>query len=156
MSQAVGPTANGSPVDGSHVAGHWLLSDGNAVAPGGSPYRVYYKGSSIVGGLSPSDLWVLCDEHPDSINDCGFAVKMPLGWPNANPATFNFIDVPTKYHGNSCGFSFADGHAEIHHWLQPGVIPNVTYQGGIGGKINPAINDQDVAWLASHTSCLNQ
>ena len=153
MSQAVGPTANGTMVDGGHIAGHWL-SSGNASTPG-SPFRVYTKEASIRGGLSPSDLWVLVDEHPDSINDCAFAVQMPLGWPNANPQTFNFIDVPTKYHGNSCGFSFADGHSEIHHWLMPGVIPNVTFQGGLGGRLNPAIGDPDVAWLASHTSASN-
>jgi prepilin-type processing-associated H-X9-DG protein len=151
MSQAVGPTANGTMVDGTHIAGHWL-SSGNAVSPGGSPFHVYIKDSGFTSGLSPSDVWVLTDEHPDSINDCAFAVEMPLGWPIANPQTFNFIDVPSKAHGGSCGFSFADGHAEIHHWLNPGVIPNPVYAGGIGGKLNPAINDQDVAWLASHTS----
>ena len=151
MSQAVGPMANGMMVDGGHVAGHWL-SSGNASPPGGSPFRVYTKESGIRGGLSPADLWVLVDEHPDSINDCAFAVQMPLGWPNANPQTYNFIDIPTKYHGNSCGFSFADGHSEIHHWLMPGVIPDVSYQGGIGNRVNAAIGDTDVAWLASHTS----
>ena len=156
MSQAVGPAANGAAYDpsgGGHYAGHWLSA---ATLGTGShppdPYRVYLKDSDIVGGLAPSDLWVLVDEHPDSINDSGFAVEMPLGWPNANPQTYNFVDIPTKYHGNACGFSFADGHSEIHRWLDPGVIPNVTFQGGIGGRVNPAIGDPDVYWLASHTS----
>ena len=36
MSQAFGPTANGTLVDGSHVTGHWL-STGNANPPDGSP-----------------------------------------------------------------------------------------------------------------------
>jgi prepilin-type N-terminal cleavage/methylation domain-containing protein len=153
MSQAVGPMANGTMVDGSHVAGHWL-STGNASAPGGNPFRVYIKDSGIIGGLSPVDIWVLVDEHPDSINDCAFAVEMPLGWQNGNPnpMSFNFIDVPSKYHGDSCGFSFIDGHSEIHHWQDAGVIPNPTYTGGIGGRVNPAENDPDVYWLASHTS----
>lgn len=151
MSQAVGSTANGTMVDGSRVAGHWL-SAGNAVAPGGSPYKVYLKDSNINGVLSPSDIWALVDEHPDSINDCAFAVQMPAGWPNANPLAYNFVDVPAKYHGNSCGFSFLDGHAELHHWQQPDVIPNVTYQGGIGNSVRGAPRDVDVAWIASHTS----
>lgn len=155
MSQAVGPSANGMLVDGSHPpAGHWL-SAGNAVAPGGSPFHVYTKDGSITTALGPSDLWVLVDEHPDSINDAGFAVQMPLGWPNANPQTYNFVDIPSKAHGNSCGFSFADGHAEIHHWLDPGVIPNPVYAGSIGGRVTQAISDPDVAWLASHTSTAN-
>jgi prepilin-type N-terminal cleavage/methylation domain-containing protein len=153
MSQAVGPMATGTMVDGSHIAGHWL-SSGNDVAPGGSPFKVYVKDSNIVGGLGAADLWVLVDEHPDSINDGAFAVAMPLGWPNANPQTFNFIDVPAKYHANCCGFSFADGHSEIHKWQDPQVIPNPVYAGSIGGRENPAIGDPDVAWLASHTSTL--
>jgi prepilin-type N-terminal cleavage/methylation domain-containing protein/prepilin-type processing-associated H-X9-DG protein len=149
MSQAVGPTANGTVIDGTHYTGHWLAGQGSHPP---DPWKVYIKDSDIRGGMSPSDLWVLVDEHPDSINDAAFAVEMPLGWPNANPQTYNFIDVPAKYHANACGFSFADGHSEIHKWLMPGVIPNVTFQGGIGGRINRAIGDPDVAWLASHTT----
>lgn len=156
MSQAVGPTANGTMVDGTHIAGHWL-SSGNSTWPWGSPsYRVYTKESQIVGQLGPSDLYVIEDEHPDSINDAAFAFQMPLGWPTANPLTFAFVDIPAKYHGNADGFTFADGHAEIHKWLDPGVIPQVTYMGGIGGRQNPVPNDPDVGWLASHVSCRSE
>jgi len=150
MNQAVGPTASGTMVDGSRVAGHWL-SSGNASTPG-SPFRVYTKESSIRGELSASDIWLLVDEHPDSINDGAFAVQMPVGWPNANPLSYHFVDVPSKSHGNSCGFAFMDGHSEIHRWLKPEVIPNPTYSGGIGNRLSPAPNDPDIAWLASHTS----
>ena len=154
MSQAVGPMANGKMVDGGHIAGHWL-SAGNGTGSGGSPFMVYLKESDLGGGLSPSDLWLLVDEHPDSIGDGAFAVQMPAGWPNANPAAFYFIDLPSKYHGNSCGFSFVDGHSEMHHWLQPDVIPNAVYSGASkGNQQNAAIKDPDVAWLASHTSVL--
>lgn len=155
MSQAVGPTAAGTMVDGTHIAGHWL-SSGNAVSPGGSPFKVYLHDKDINGSLGPAGIWVLVDEHPDSINDAAFAVEMPLGWPNANPQTFNFIDVPAKYHADACGFAFADGHAEIHKWLMPNVIPQPIWEidgaPSIGGQENKAINDPDVAWLASHTS----
>ncbi|MGH7979247.1 MAG: prepilin-type N-terminal cleavage/methylation domain-containing protein, partial [Limisphaerales bacterium] len=66
MSQAVGPEPNGKSMDAGHIAGHWLAS-GNAVAPGGTPWRVFTKDTAILG-ISPSDLFVLDDEHPDSIN----------------------------------------------------------------------------------------
>src|SRR5690606_9457275 len=135
MNQAVGPTANGTMVDGSRIAGHWL-SPGNASAPGGSPFKVYLKESSVSGALTPADIWLLVDEHPDSINDGAFAVQMPAGWPNANPLAYNFVDVPSKAHGNSCGFAFMDGHAEIHRWLMPEVIPNPTYSKDIGNRLN--------------------
>src|SRR5678815_2582835 len=50
---------------------------------------------------------VYMDEHPDSINDAGaFA-----------PNTANNIpDAPATYHNGAAGFSFADGHSEIHKW----------------------------------------
>ena len=52
--------------------------------------------------------WLTLDEHPDSINDAFFVTD-----PNVN----NWQDIPASYHNGACGFSFADGHAEVHKWL---------------------------------------
>jgi len=87
----------------------------------------------------------MIDEHPDSINDGGFAVQMPL-----NLGGTRWVDVPAKYHCNSCGFSFADGHSEIHRWLVPRAIPEVTYI-GMSGILNVP-NNPDVIWTAKRTS----
>ena len=57
---------------------------------------------------SPSKTWLTIDEHPDSIND-GYFLN--------NPDASNWQDVPASYHNGACGFSFADGHAEIRRWL---------------------------------------
>jgi prepilin-type processing-associated H-X9-DG protein len=57
---------------------------------------------------SPAMTWLTVDEHPDSINDAFFIVGM-----NAS----QWGDLPASYHNGACGFSFADGHAEIHKWL---------------------------------------
>ena len=58
----------------------------------------------------PSMIFVTLDEHPDSINDAYFL---------NNPAltTSQWGDSPASYHNGAGGFSFADGHAEIHKWL---------------------------------------
>jgi prepilin-type N-terminal cleavage/methylation domain-containing protein/prepilin-type processing-associated H-X9-DG protein len=146
MSQAVGSAYNGTYQDSGHSAvGHWLPS-----VPAGGPWRVYTRDSDMAAP-SPSDLWVLVDEHPNSINDAAFAVQMPV-----NPAQTFFIDVPAKYHGNNCGFSFADGHSEIHKWMRPAVIPEVTWAAdtvpGIGAQLNSVPNDPDVLWLAHRTT----
>jgi prepilin-type processing-associated H-X9-DG protein len=53
------------------------------------------------------DTFVFVDEHPDSINDGAFY---------APQSKSQFVDVPATYHNKACGFSFADGHAEIHKW----------------------------------------
>jgi prepilin-type N-terminal cleavage/methylation domain-containing protein/prepilin-type processing-associated H-X9-DG protein len=159
MSQAVGPEPNGQVVDGTHVAGNWLTGHtstgggNNANPPGGYPWKVFIKDNQIQG-MSPSDLFVLIEEHPNSINDAAFAVAMP----QSARETY-FIDVPGKIHGGtSCAFSFADGHAEIHRWLEPGVIPTITWAAdtasGIGNQLNSRPFDPDILWLAHHTSCL--
>ena len=152
MSQAVGCAANGTIQDSGHgPMGHWL-SSGNASSPG-YPWKVYLKETDIVGGIGPSDLWVLIDEHPNSINDAAFAVQMPL-----NPGQTFWVDVPAKTHNNACGFTFADGHSEIHKWLVPDAIPPTFWAAdtapSIGSQITLVANDPDVLWVAHHTSSL--
>ena len=68
-------------------------------------YPTYPKSTSI---RSPSMTFVFLDEREDSINDGTFFTSVN------NPTTI--IDIPASYHGGSAGFSFADGHAEMHKW----------------------------------------
>jgi len=48
------------------------------------------------------------DEHPDSINDGYFLNKRMTG---------GGMTCRAAYHNGGGSFSFADGHVEIHHWL---------------------------------------
>jgi prepilin-type N-terminal cleavage/methylation domain-containing protein/prepilin-type processing-associated H-X9-DG protein len=77
--------------------------DGRSWAEGGA-YRQYIKQSQFA---RPAWTWVTVDEHPDSINDAFFTVPI-----NAT----QWGDTPSSYHNGACGFSFADGHAEVHKW----------------------------------------
>ena len=132
MSQAIGPDLNNTDRS---PRGQWLPNP---------PYRVYIKETQL-SDPPPALLWIMIDEHPDSINDGGFAVQMP-----SSPAATRWIDVPTKYHCNGCGFSFADGHSEIHKWFAPQAIPAVTYIGMSGTIFVP--NNPDILWIARRTS----
>jgi prepilin-type N-terminal cleavage/methylation domain-containing protein/prepilin-type processing-associated H-X9-DG protein len=71
----------------------------------GGAYRQFLKQSDVP---EPTMTWVTLDEQADSIND-GFFIT--------DPAVSNWQDVPASYHNGACGFSFADGHAEVHKWL---------------------------------------
>lgn len=142
MSQSVGPTGNGTVKDGGHITGHWLKS-----VPAGGTWLVYIKESDITGALPPADLWVLVDEHPDSINDAAFSVVMP-----SSPVDTHWRDKPAPYHDNACGYSFADGHAEIHKWMKPDSIPEVTYSKQIGNQDLSVPSNPDIVWVARHTS----
>ncbi|MBM3884073.1 MAG: type II secretion system protein [Verrucomicrobia bacterium] len=132
MSQAIGPDLQGTK---NPPRGQWLPNP---------TYQVFVKEADI-NEPSPSMLWVMIDEHPDSINDGGFAIQMP-----ATVSATRWVDVPTKYHNNGCGFSFADGHSEVHKWLRPAAIPNVTYV-GLSGLLSVPSNP-DVLWVAKRTS----
>ena len=111
------------------------------------PYRVYKKMGDITVP-SPSQFWMLLDEHPDTINNGDMAVKC-----DARGADARFIDYPASYHNGACGLSFADGHAEIKLWIDNRTKPPATY--GKSSPITPGSpNNPDIAWLQDRTSAL--
>jgi prepilin-type N-terminal cleavage/methylation domain-containing protein/prepilin-type processing-associated H-X9-DG protein len=145
MTQSIGYAANGT-VDGQ---GYWLPSVYNS-----GPWMCYFKESDL-SRPAPSMLWLLLDEDPDSINDSALAFQMPTG---AGGQTTDWIDCPSKLHGNACGFGFVDGHAEMHAWVNPKCLPTTTYAGDGGNPqsyprevIN---NNRDVWWVAARSSAL--
>ena len=100
---------------------------------GSAKYPAYHKLSQI---LSPAITFVILDEHPASINDGFFATAPDI--------LYQIVDYPASYHAEAGGFSFADGHSEIHKWLDPRTMPyslvlNVSLPG-----------DKDVLWLSQH------
>ncbi len=78
-------------------------------------YRVFRKLSDI-GPMGHSRAFVFIDEHPDSINFGDVAVAMNDGLP---PERIHIIDYPASTHNGAGGLSFADGHAEVHKWVDP-------------------------------------
>ncbi|HZI33759.1 MAG TPA: hypothetical protein VFF11_15575, partial [Candidatus Binatia bacterium] len=149
MSQAVGTVgaAVGQLAAGSRVNGQWLTG-ANIGSLRQTAWRTYGKTSDMIDP-GPSMLWIFVDEHPNSINDAGFAVQMQY-----TSFFSRIIDFPASYHNGAAGFSFADGHAEIHKWrgktIQPPIIPG---GGNIGNGVNNAGDSvQDVLWLQQHTS----
>jgi prepilin-type N-terminal cleavage/methylation domain-containing protein/prepilin-type processing-associated H-X9-DG protein len=127
-----------------------LGGPGGWLPPGGyneahKRYRAYYKTADMVDP-PPAKLYVLLDEHPDSINAGGFANQMV-----ENAAQARIIDFPASYHNGACGISFADGHAEIKVWKDPRTKPPVRNNNNL--QLNVASpNNQDMIWLAERTS----
>jgi prepilin-type processing-associated H-X9-DG protein len=60
-------------------------------------------------------------------------------------------DLPASYHVGACGYAFADGHSEIHKWLNPKTIHAIVGNGDwlplvvTGSKV-------DIDWAESHES----
>jgi prepilin-type processing-associated H-X9-DG protein len=116
---------------------------------------------------SPASLWVFLDAHPDTGSagpnpghpyDGTFS--LPPGYVGANSAPYEpgspsyyWNDYPASYHNKrSCGFSFADGHAEMHRWLDSDTLVPV-----VPGTYNATdvtvygFEDQDILWLFLHS-----
>ena len=68
----------------------------------------------------------------------------------------NFLDVRrAAYHAGGCGFSFADGHAEIHRWQGPNLVA-VPYTYGVvnnGQHVPSSVHDPDWSWLSQRAAC---
>ena len=136
MSQAVGtdPTSPGGKLP---VHGPWL--DNNHGHTRSGPYVTYGKLGDF-GRPGPSQVWVFLDEDDRSLNDGGFAVGM---------RTAEWIDWPGSYHNKANGFSFADGHSEIHKWKDPRTI----IKGNTAGRL-AVPNSVDYLWIKERTSVL--
>ena len=124
-------------------------NDGKHTWYGGEEWRMYLKTSDFVDP-GPSMTMVLLDEREDSINDGFWVVWMP-GYPN--PAETRIIDYPASYHNGAAGLSFADGHSEIHKWIDPRTVPAL--KKGAGIPLNVASpNNRDVIWTQDRATRL--
>ena len=111
----------------------------NSPAWNNEPFQVFAKLTSIVQP-SPSDAIVFIDERSDSIDDGYFAI---------DEVQSQLVNLPAGYHNGASGITFADGHAQIHKWLD--------------GRTNPALSASfqkfvscpgsgDLLWLQQHAT----
>jgi len=113
----------------------------------GPEWKVYLKQEDFIDP-GPSSTFVLLDEREDSIND-GFLVTEMAGYPN--PSTTKIVDYPASYHNRAAGLAFADGHSEIHKWLDPRTTP--TLKRGQELALNVASpNNVDMTWTRDHAT----
>jgi len=109
-------------------------------------YRVFRKLSDITP-MGPARAYVFIDEHPDSINFGDFAVAMNDG---ISPTRVYIIDYPASNHNGAGGLSFADGHGEIHKWVDPRTklrVKNQSMQ-----LVVPSPDNRDMIFMSEHAS----
>ncbi len=152
MNFFLGGFAGGSAASGVGVRG-W-----------GNLYPIYRKLSQLnnqVSSAGPVKTFVFLDEREDCINWGNFMTDMSgypcTLYPRGNPGLYEWNeDLPASYHGQACGFSFADGHSEIHRWRVGSTMPPLAIgvlTGGKGsGQTWPAPYSMDVAWMQDHTA----
>jgi prepilin-type N-terminal cleavage/methylation domain-containing protein/prepilin-type processing-associated H-X9-DG protein len=91
----------------------------------------------------PAKTWVTLDEHPDGINDGFFIIDI-----NAT----QWGDLPASYHNGACGFSFADGHAEVKKWRS--VTSKYPVRFNFATRPFDAAGRQDFQWYKERTGYL--
>ena len=128
--------------------------------------KTYKKTGEMTGGLGPSDLIVFIEENGIALSGSGGMD----GWLQvdnaftATPGVYKgaayFPDVPGSYHKWSCGMSFADGHSEIHKWLNSTLKiavtahmaypPSYTAGSGLAAGNPTGSTATDWLWFSSH------
>jgi len=125
------------------VNGPWLNGrhDGSELR-GGSKFATFGK-ASVFTVESASMAFMSVDENTDSINDGALGTVADLSQPR-------YVDWPAALHAGGCGFSFCDGHAEIHKWK--GKILLGPFTGGVSIPASSLNDMADFTWLAQHSS----
>jgi prepilin-type N-terminal cleavage/methylation domain-containing protein/prepilin-type processing-associated H-X9-DG protein len=109
---------------------------------GGSPYgldtnhKKFIKYTDFPPGFGTASCFIFLDENPLSLNDGYFEFIADGNGIN---------DRPAVNHGSSTSFSFADGHCELHKWVDAFLNPKSGY----------LATQQDPKWLGSHGATRN-
>ena len=103
-------------------------------------YVQFFKLTAI---RQPSEIFVFLDEHPDSINDGYFLER------DYHP---EWHDLPASYHNRSAAFSYADGHSDLHRWLDPNTVaPPAPNAANLPIPV-PTASRADFEWVTDHMS----
>ena len=146
LNQGVGtidPAYDAKPRAGNHdgvprlsVNGPWL--DGHRKHHRNQPYATFGKATDF-NRVSASQIFLTLDESPWSINDAAFGVSA---------AVAEWVDWPANFHNNGGGFSFCDGHGEVHKWRTGTLNINKRTPG-----TSPVASDNpDWMWLRNHAT----
>jgi len=92
--------------------------------------------TKLTGIRQPTDIFVMLDENPESINDGIFLTSIP---------GTTWTDKPATYHNNANGMSFSDGHAEIHKWRDSAILRKPI-------SATPMDGGADLTWLQRHAT----
>ena len=148
MNSAVGTiwySASTTLPAGGPVGGGWL-GPGISYIGGMNPtYRTYGKITQMTKPR-PSMTWIIMDENPATINDATMYISMAQ----------ILVDYPGKYHNCAAGISFADGHTEMHRWVDAFAQNPLPFATG-GPAFYPPVPPVpclDLAWLQPRTSAL--
>jgi prepilin-type N-terminal cleavage/methylation domain-containing protein/prepilin-type processing-associated H-X9-DG protein len=120
---------------------------------GSVPPPSYLSNLEQIVQPDPSTAFVFIDENPYTIGVSGAQFTLPNSpyYTRAGLEPEGWDDVPGVRHGGTATVSFADGHSELHRWLEPS-----TFLAHAPTGLNPApgLNGQpnrDIAWVQARS-----
>ena len=125
-----GPRVRSSALNG-YVGPTKAGSESSAAITSGNEY--YLKMNSFIK-LKPVNAVMFLDERQTEIDD---------GWFWGPGTLYNVENLPAINHGTSSSISFADGHVELHRWLDPKFIALTGFGANLPGSV-------DAAWMWQH------
>ena len=93
----------------------------------------------------PSNLLTFMHEDANSIDDGTY--NPTIGPPGTAANTTVFGNRPAAMHGNSTSFAFADGHSELHRWVNIELTTGATELKGVPRPPNDSV--PDITWFKS-------
>ncbi len=106
---------------------------------------IFYVKLSDMKKCPPAMAYVFADEQGDTLNDAVLYVLLGNG---------GWCDLPASYHNHACCFAYADGHSEIHRWLNLGTCVPVKFVDWtvVMNEANASItkNPVDYHWMEQH------
>jgi prepilin-type N-terminal cleavage/methylation domain-containing protein/prepilin-type processing-associated H-X9-DG protein len=118
-------------------AGQFLVAGANVNNP-------YHRQFLKLGQIErPAKIFVLTEEHPDSVNDGYFLNK---------PDSMQWIDLPASYHNGAANLAFADGHLETHKWRFASTKPPARPDAALLPFPVPVTERADFDWLMERTT----
>ena len=115
---------------------------------------------SKISQINRSADCVIFAEQADTrgYNEGTFALTATGGNIVAADNRIQYVDVFSTYHGPIGTFSFSDGHAEPHRWLDPAILTDGKYAQAAGSTgyqystcpVQPSQTGVDAAWIYQH------
>ena len=105
-------------------------------------YVQFFKLSSVPVA---AQIFIFTEEHPDTITD-GYFINRAY--------SDEWIRLPASYHNGSANLSFADGHAELHHWQNASTLAPNQPDGAASLVFTdlPPGQQSDFNWVITHMS----
>ena len=134
----------------------WLGGSGGSLKVNGSSglndqnWRLYHNLNELTA-MSPAEKFAFTDQREDTSFLPNFWMDM-RGYPNQPTQYMWYWDYPAYYHNQANGYSFADGHSELHPWRDPRSMPAIRQNQIWTDFSNPSPGNADIAWLQSHST----